>query len=58
MQWLKLLHSLGGRVTVSADAHHISGVTCAFDLAEKLVKEVGFEEIWVLEGKKFVPVRI
>ena len=55
MQWLKLLRSLGGRVTISADAHHTSGVTCAFETAEKLVKEAGFEEIWVLEGKKFVP---
>ena len=34
-QWLRLLREMGGRVTVSADAHHKSGVTCAFDLAEK-----------------------
>ncbi|MBR4039131.1 MAG: histidinol-phosphatase [Clostridia bacterium] len=58
MQWLKLLRELGGKVTVSADAHHISGVTCAFDLAEQMVKEAGFEEIWVLEGREFVPVKI
>ena len=58
LQWLKLLRSLGGRVTISADAHHTSGVTCAFGLAEKLVKEAGFEEIWVLEGAEFVPVKI
>ena len=58
MQWLKLLREFGGRVTVSADAHHTSGVTCAFDLAEKLIKEAGFEEIWVLEGKGFIPARI
>ena len=58
MQWLKLLRSLGGRVTVSADAHHTSGVTCAFDLAEKMVKDAGFEEIWILQDDKFVPVKI
>jgi len=58
MQWLKMLRKLGGRVTISADAHHTSGVTCAFALAERLVKEAGFEEIWVLEGKKFVSVKI
>lgn len=52
------LHEMGGKVTVSADAHHVSGVTCAFDQAEKMVKEAGFEEIWVLKGKKFVPVKI
>jgi len=57
-QWLRLLHEMGGRVTVSADAHHISGVTCAFDLAEKMVKETGFTEVWILQKEKFVPVRI
>jgi len=58
MQWLKLLREMGGKVTVSADAHHTSGVSCAFDLAEKLVKEAGFEEIWILKGKEFVPIKI
>ena len=57
-QWLKLLCEMGGKVTVSADAHHTSGVTCAFDLAEKMVRDAGFSEIWVLNGKEFVPVRI
>ena len=57
-RWLSLLRGMGGRVTVSADAHHTSGVTCAFDLAEKLVKDAGFREIWILEGKEFVPVSI
>ena len=57
-QWLKLLYEMGGRVTVSADAHHTSGVTCAFDLAEKMVKDAGFEEIWILQDKKFVPINL
>lgn len=57
-QWLRLLREMGGRVTVSADAHHKSGVTCAFDLAERMVREAGFTEIWVLEGKKSVPVSL
>ena len=57
-QWLRLLRELDGRVTVSADAHHNSGVTCAFDLAERMVREAGFTEIWILEGKEFVPVSI
>ena len=52
---LGALREMGGRVTVSADAHHVSGVTCAFDLAERLIRESGFKEIWVLEGKHFVP---
>ena len=57
-QWLGLLREMGGRVTVSADAHHTSGVTCAFDLAERMVKDAGFVEIWVLQGKEFVPIKI
>ena len=58
VQWLRLLREMGGRVTVSADAHHTSGVVCAFDLAERMVRDAGFEEIWVLQGKEFVPVNI
>ena len=57
-QWLRLLRELDGRVTVSADAHHKSGVICAFDLAERMVRKAGFTEIWILEGKEFVPVSI
>lgn len=58
MQWLRLLYELGAKVTVSADAHHTSGVTCAFDLAQQRVKDAGFAEIWVLQGKEFVPVKL
>lgn len=57
-QWLRLLRDMGGKVTVSADAHHTSGVTCAFDLAESMIKDAGFEEIWILNGKEFVSVKI
>lgn len=57
-KWLRLLREMNGKVTVSADAHDTSGVTCAFDLAEKLVKETGFDEIWVLEEKEFIPMKI
>ena len=49
------IREMGGRVTVSADAHHVSGVACAFKEAEELIRACGFKEIWVLEGKKFVP---
>ena len=53
---LTMLREMGGRVTVSADAHHTSGVACAFEQAEALVRACGFEEIWVLKGNGFVPV--
>ena len=50
---LLALREMGGRVTVSADAHHVSGVTCAFDQAQALVRECGFTEIWVLTKDGF-----
>ena len=49
------LAGMGGRVTVSADAHHVSGVACAFDLAERIIRECGFKEIWVLTKDGFAP---
>ena len=48
------LNEMGGKVTISADTHHVSSVACAFDLAEKAIRESGFKEIWRLvrvEGK-------
>lgn len=58
----ELLHQLremGGRITVSADCHHVSGVICAFEQAEKLAKDCGFKEIWVLSGRRnFVPAAL
>jgi len=58
MALLAQLKDMGGRVTVSADAHHVSGVACAFDKAEKMIKEAGFREIWILQNEKFVPVTL
>ncbi|MBQ7786283.1 MAG: histidinol-phosphatase HisJ family protein [Clostridia bacterium] len=49
------LRETGGKVTVSADAHHVSGVTCAFEAAERIVRECGFKEIWVLTKDGFMP---
>lgn len=57
-QWLKLLREMDGRVTVSADAHHTSGVACAFDQAEQMIKDAGFTEIWILQGKEFIAIPI
>ena len=52
---LLLLREMGGKVTVSADAHHVSGVTCAFEEAEKLIRDCGFTQVWTLQGNAFVP---
>lgn len=56
------LACMGGRVTVSADAHDVRAVATHFEQAEALICACGFREIWQLEpqdGKAaFVPHRI
>lgn len=45
---LSALHEMGGKVTISADTHHVSSVACAFDLAEQTIRACGFKEVWRL----------
>ena len=56
------LRELGGKVTISADTHHVSSVACAFEQAERINRECGFAEIWRLvrvNGKPvFVPEKL
>lgn len=52
------LRAMGGRVTISADAHMKEGIACAFDQAQQLARACGFTQAWVLDGKEFVPVVI
>ena len=49
------LREMGGRVTVSADAHSTAGIVCAFDQAEALARSCGFGEIWMLTDDGFMP---
>lgn len=54
------LARMGGRVTVSADAHGTAGVACAFEQAQTLAQACGFREVWQLmpcgEGQAFIPM--
>lgn len=56
------LAGMGGRVTLSADAHDVRAVATHFEQAEALIRACGFREIWQLElqhGKAvFVPRRL
>lgn len=54
-QLLDALREMGGRVTVSADAHSAAGIVCAFDQAEALIRACGFREIWELTDDGFAP---
>lgn len=55
---LTMLKKMGGRITISSDAHTADGVACSFGPAEELALSCGFKEIWNLDGKKFVPAGI
>jgi len=50
------LREMGGKVTISADTHHVSSVACAFDLAERTIRACGFREIWRLARVGAAPV--
>lgn len=47
-RWLHALREMGGKITLSADAHHVSGVACAYELAERIAKECGFHQVYAL----------
>ena len=55
---LTIIRSLGGRVTVSSDAHSAGGIACSFDEAARLAQECGFSEIWRLDGSSFIPQKL
>lgn len=50
------LREMGGKVTISADTHHVSSVTCAFEQAEKIARECGFTQVWKLARMDGKPV--
>lgn len=50
---LRHLRSIGGRMTVSSDAHSAESICCGFDMAEQLAKHCGFDEIWYFNGREF-----
>lgn len=51
------LREMGGKITISADAHHVSGAACAYGQALSLAKACGFAQAYVLrrtqEGCRF-----
>mgnify|MGYP001183478611 CR=1 FL=1 len=55
---IEAVHMLGGRITISSDAHSADAIVCAFDQAERLALDCGFREIWEFDGKTFVPAGI
>jgi histidinol-phosphatase (PHP family) len=52
------LKRMGGRITISADAHSIDAIAYGFAAAEMLALDCGFTEIRVFDGQAFVPESI
>lgn len=55
---LRAINRLGGRVTITSDAHSTTGIVCSFDQAEQLALDCGFREIWQFNGDTFAPTAI
>ena len=52
---LRELREMGGRITITADAHSRENLAFAFDQAEAAAKAAGFTEIWEFDGAGFAP---
>ena len=58
LELLRHLNAIGGRITVSSDAHSAAAICCAFDKAEALAQSCGFTELWQFNGNRFEAVTI
>ena len=52
---LRALREMGGKITITADAHSRENLTFAFDQAEAAAKAAGFTELWEFDGAGFAP---
>ena len=52
---LRALREMGGRITITADAHSRENLAFAFDQAEAAARAAGFTEIWEFDGAGFAP---
>ena len=52
---LRHLHTIGGRICVSSDAHSADAIVCGFAQSEAIARDCGFTELWVLDGDGFKP---
>ena len=52
---LRALREMGGRITITADAHSRENLAFAFDQAAEAAKAAGFQEIWEFDGAGFAP---
>ena len=55
---LKELKRLNKKIVITSDCHNANFLDCHFEECEKILKSVGFDEIYSLTGGKFVAQKI
>lgn len=56
-----LLHHLkdsGAHITISSDCHNRNNITYGFEMAENLLRRIGFTELYELTDNGFIPCRL
>lgn len=54
---LRALRDMGGKITISSDAHTADQIAFGFPQAESLARRCGFTELWQFNGRAFEPVK-
>ncbi len=52
---LEELYAMGGKITITADAHNSKHIIFGYDMAYDIAKKAGFKEIWILGENGFYP---
>lgn len=55
---IKMLFELGAKITVTTDCHKKELLDFGYDETVGMLKNIGFEEIFVFSKEKFVPIKI
>ena len=56
---MDILHEIKkaeGKITVCSDSHHKDTLTESFELAENILKDVGFKEVYTMKNGEFIKV--
>lgn len=55
---LRALRDMGGKITISSDAHTADKIAFGFPQAEALARRCGFTELWQFNGRAFEPTAL
>lgn len=55
---LHILKKRGAKITISSDSHHADTLDCHFPETRRLLRDIGFTHMWVLDNGSFVETSI